>query len=215
MASWHCTVEFHSPCASSFGHTMLTLEERQMGSGAFRSVCVCVCVCVCVENRQMGGGGGGACIYNADRHWPWAERRQRLQTVHQKFGKSVLQFLTSTMKQQSLFAYLMHVSQGSKMYILKIFFSLSHFASTTAGIKLFHTGNVHAHLSPRLVADLHAVPYTHCRKSSASFTRFLARRQFLCLCLVSQCTHPLIKRAHFGPTLYAGLFQPSLTQWLH
>ena len=115
------------------------------------------------------------------------------------------------MKQQSLFAYLMHVSQGSKMYILKIFFSLSHFASTTAGIKLFHTGNVHAHLSPRLVADLHAVSYTHCRKSSASFTRFLARRQFLCLCLVSQCTHPLIKRAHFGPTLYAGLFQPSLS----
>ena len=47
----------------------------------------------------------------------------------------------------------------------------------TAGIKLFHTGNVHAHLSPRLVAGLQAVPYTHTVKSSASFTRFLARRQ--------------------------------------
>ena len=27
---------------------------------------------------------------------------------------------------------------------------------------------------------------------------------------MSQCTHPLIKRAHFGPTLYAGLFHSSL-----
>ena len=30
----------------------------------------------------------------------------------------------------------------------------------TAGIKLFLTGKVHAHLSPRLVAGLQAVPYT-------------------------------------------------------
>ena len=36
MASWHCTVEFHSPCTSSFGYTVLTLEDRQMGTGAFR-----------------------------------------------------------------------------------------------------------------------------------------------------------------------------------
>ena len=35
--------------------------------------------------------------------------------------------------QQSLFAHLLHVSQGSQMYILKLFFCLSHVASTTEG----------------------------------------------------------------------------------
>ena len=29
------TVEFHSPYDSSFGHTMLTLEDRQMGNSFF------------------------------------------------------------------------------------------------------------------------------------------------------------------------------------
>ena len=55
------------------------------------------------------------------------ERRQGLQTVHQKFQveNRPVEFLTSTMKQQSLLAYLMHVSQGSQIYILKLFFYLS------------------------------------------------------------------------------------------
>ena len=54
--------------------------------------------------------------------------------VHQKFGrKSILQFLTSTMKLQSLCAYLMHVPQGSQISVLKLFFYLSHFASTIEG----------------------------------------------------------------------------------
>ena len=35
--------------------------------------------------------------------------------------------------QQSLFAHLLHVSQGNEIYILKFFFYLSHFASTTEG----------------------------------------------------------------------------------
>ena len=47
--------------------------------------------------------------------------------------RPAVHFLTSTMKQQSLFAYLMHVSQGSQTYILKLFFCLSHLASTTGG----------------------------------------------------------------------------------
>ena len=45
MASWHCTVEFHSPCASSFGQTVLTMEDRQMGSGKF------TCVFLSIEDR--------------------------------------------------------------------------------------------------------------------------------------------------------------------
>ena len=63
-----------------------------------------------------------------------------------------------------------------KTLFLSVPFGIDH-RRFTAGIKLFHTGNVHTHLSPRLVG-LQVVPlYTHCRKSSASFTRFLARRQ--------------------------------------
>ena len=84
----------------------------------------------------------------------------------------------------------MHVSQGSQMYILKLFFCLYHVASTTeagftAGIKLFHTGNVHAHLSPRLVAGLQAVPYTHCEK----FCRFHQVSRSSPICSVSVLCH--------------------------
>ena len=76
-----------------------------------------------------------------------------------------VQFLTSTMKQQNLFAYLMHICQCSQIYnilfktlFLSVSFCIDH-RRFTAGIKLFH-----AHLSPRLVAGLQAVPYTHCEK---------------------------------------------------
>ena len=46
-----------------------------------------------------------------------------------------------------------------KTLFLSVPFGIDH-RRFTAGIKLFHTGNVHAHLSPRLVAGLQAVPYT-------------------------------------------------------
>ena len=132
MASWHCTVEFHSPCASSFGHTTLTLEDRQTGSGAFR---IPFFFFFLKYRRQLdGGGGGGACrIQSVTDRGPNVVNGYKLH-VHQKFGrKSVLQFLTSTVKLQSLFAYLMHVPQVSQISILKLFFYLSHFASTTEG----------------------------------------------------------------------------------
>ena len=80
--------------------------------------------------------------------------------------------------------------QSDTIYFKTVFvsvpFCIDHRRST-AGINLFHTGNVHAHLPPRLVAGLQAVPYTHCRKGSTSFTRFLARRQSV----VSLHTHAL------------------------
>ena len=85
-----------------------------------------------------------------------------------KIGKSDLQVLTSTMK-RNIYS-LLHVSQGNQMFILKLFFSvcLSHVASTTERVhcwdQTFPHRNVHAHLSPRLVAGLQAVPYTHCEK---------------------------------------------------
>ena len=81
------------------------------------------------------------------------------------------------------FAYVPHAcfQRQSDIYFktlfLSVLFCIDYHRRFTAGIKLFHTGNVHAHLSPRLVAGLQAVPYTHCRKSSASFTGILARRQ--------------------------------------
>ena len=100
--------------------------------------------------------------------------------------------------------------------ILKLFFYLFHFASTTEGSllgsPLFHTGIVHAHLSPRLVAGLQLSSnslHVHCRKGSASFTWFLARRQSV-VCLSRVTVYTLIKRAHFSPTLYAGLSHSSL-----
>ena len=119
------------------------------------------------------------------------------------------------MKQQSLFC-IPHARfpRQSDIYFKTLFlsvpFGIDH-RRFTAGIKLFHTGNVHAHLSPRLVAGLQAVPYTHCEK----FFQFhqVSRSSPICSDSVlyhSQCTHPLIKRAHFSPTLYAGLFHPSL-----
>ena len=105
MASWHCTVEFHSPCASSFGFT---------------------------------------------------DRGPNVVNGYKLFIKS-LENPSCTMKQHSPFAYLMHVSQGSRIYIyfktlfLSVQFCIDH-RRFTAGIKLFHIGNVHTHLLPRLVA---------------------------------------------------------------
>ena len=107
-----------------------------------------------------------------------------------KFWKihPAVHFLTSTMKQQSLFAYLTHVSQSSHIYFKTLFlsvpFCIDH-RRFTAGIKLFHTGNVHAHLSPRLVAGLQAVPYTHCEK----FCQFHQVSRSSPICSVSVLCH--------------------------
>ena len=72
----------------------------------------------------------------------------------------------------------------------------------TAGIKLFHTGNVHAHLSPRLVAGLQAVPYTHCVKF-CKFHRFLARRQSVvslsCVTVYTSTSAQHCMRAYSSP----------------
>ena len=100
------------------------------------------------------------------------------------------------------------------MYILKLFFCLYHVASTTeagftAGIKLFHTGNVHAHLSPRLVAGLQAVPYTHCEK----FCRFHQVSRSSPICSVSVLCHSVhihSSNAHTLDHLYEDLFHHSL-----
>ena len=98
--------------------TQCSLEDRQMGSGAFRIIFFSS-----IEDRYMGVGWGGG------------GKAFRIQSVTDRGPNVVngykLQFLTPTMKHQSLFAYLMHVSQGSQMHNLKLFFYLSHFASTT------------------------------------------------------------------------------------
>ena len=94
-----------------------------------------------------------------------------------------------------------------KTLFLSVPFCIDH-RRFTAGIKRLRTGNIHAHLSPRLVAGLQAVLYTHCEK----FCQFhqVSRSSPICIVYVL-CTHPLIKRARFSPTLYAGLFHPSLS----
>ena len=51
--------------------------------------------------------------------------------------------------------------------------------------KLFHTGNVQAHLSPRLVPGLQAVPYTHCEK----FCQFHLVSRSSPVCSVSVLCH--------------------------
>ena len=65
-----------------------------------------------------------------------------------------------------------------KTLFLSVPFCIDH-RRFTAGIKLFYTGNVHAHLSPRPVAGLQLSSslHVHRRKGSANFTWFLARRQ--------------------------------------
>ena len=120
------------------------------------------------------------------------------------------------MKQQSLFAYLMHVSQGSQIYYFKTLFlsvpfCIDHRRFTAAGIKLFHTGNVHAHLSPRLVAGLQAVPYTHREK----FCQFHQVSSSPPICSVSVLCHSVHIHSSNAHTLVqhctdAGLFHPSL-----
>ena len=69
-------------------------------------------------------------------------------------------------------------TRQSDMYFKTLFlsvpFCIDHRRSMV-GVKLFHmTGNVHAHLSPRLVELQFS---THTVNSSASFTKFLALRQ--------------------------------------
>ena len=139
----------------------------------------------------MGGGGGGGGVYL--EYCPSLTMGRTSSTATNCSSKvwkirPAVHFLTSTMKQQSFFAYLMHVSQGSQTYILKLFlsvpFCIDH-ARFTAGIKLFHAGNVHAHLSPRLVAGLQAVPYTHCEK----FCRFHQVSRSSPICSVSVLCH--------------------------
>ena len=71
-----------------------------------------------------------------------------------------------------------------KTLFLSVPFCIDH-RRFTAGIKLFHTGNVHAHLSPRLVAGLQAVPYTHCEK----FCQFHEVSRSSPICSVSVLCH--------------------------
>ena len=80
----------------------------------------------------------------------WAKRRQRLQTVHQKFGKSVLQFLTSTVKQQSLFAHTLCTFHKAVTYILKLFLSVPFLCSKIIininTRKIFYNAHIKPHI---------------------------------------------------------------------
>ena len=130
-----------------------------------------------------------------------------------KFGKSVLQFLSSTMKQQSLFAYLMHVSQGSQILYFKtllffpFLFYLSHFASTTE-VHCWDQTFPHRECSCPSFAMPSSRPtssslHTLCRVLQVSQ---VSRSSPVCSVFV--LCHSV--HIHFSPTLYAGLFQPSL-----
>ena len=71
-----------------------------------------------------------------------------------------------------------------KTLFLSVPFCIDH-RRFTAGIKRLRTGNIHAHLSPRLVAGLHAVPYTHCEK----FCQFHQVSRSSPICSVSVLCH--------------------------
>ena len=85
----------------------------------------------------------------------------------------------------------MHVSQGSQMYTLKLFFYLSHFASTTEGSLLGSNfsiqENVHAHLSPRLAAARPASSSLH--TLSEKFCQFHQVSRSSPVCSVSVLCH--------------------------
>ena len=70
----------------------------------------------------------------------------------------------------------------------------------TAGIKLFHTGNVHAHLSSRLVAGLQAIFYTHFEKF-CQFHQVSRSSPVLCVHIHSSNAHTLAQsmRAYSSP----------------
>ena len=113
-----------------------------------------------------------------------------------------------TQRQQSLYAYLMHVSQGgSQLYILTLFLSVPfciYHRRFTAGIKGYSTltGNVHArHLSPRLVSSRPTqFPCTHCKK----FCQFhLVSRQSSPVCSVSVLCHSVHIHSSNAHTLAA------------
>ena len=160
-------------------------------------------------------GGGGALRIQSVKIDRGPNVVNGYKTVHQKFGNSVLQFLTSTMKQQSLFAYLMHVSQGSQIYILKLFFCLSHFASTTEAC--WDQTFPHRECSrPSFATPSSGPKSSSLHTLSEKFCQFHEVSRSSPVCSVSVLCHsvhihsPLIKRAHFSPTLYTGLFHPSL-----
>ena len=122
-----------------------------------------------------------------------------------------------------LFAFLhtvMHVSQGSKIYILKLFFCLSHFASTTEGLLLepnFSTQGMFTPIFRRLVAGLQAVPYTHtvpekfCQFHLVSRSSPISSVSVLCHSVTLTLSPTSAHTVPFSPTLYAGfIFHPSL-----
>ena len=160
------------------------MKDRQMGSGAFRNPSPLFIFLpppppfffffFSIEDRSIvGGGGGGGGGGRAFRIQSVTDRGPKVVNGYKLFIKSLENPSCGSFSppQWNNRAFL-HTSRTffsrQPDIILKLFFYLFHFASTTEGSllgsPLFHTGIVHAHLSPRLVAGLQAVPYTHCEK---------------------------------------------------
>ena len=178
---------------------MLTLEDRQTGSGAFFSSFFFLVKKTGGAFRIQSVTDRGPNVVNGYKLFikVWKirpavpvlhnEATEPLCIPHARFPKAV------------------------RYYILKLFFPPLSFLSVpfcidhrrfTAGIKLFHTGNVHAHLSPCLAAGLRAVPYTHCVEF-CKFHRFLARRQSVvslsCVTVYTSTSAQHCMRAYSSP----------------
>ena len=122
-----------------------------------------------IEDRWVGGGGGGG----AFRIQSVTDRGPNVVNGYKLSIKSLGNPSCSSWPPQWSNRALLHTSctfpkAVRYTYIFKTLFLSVPFCMDhrrfIAGIKLFHTGNVHAYLSPRLVVGLQAVPYTHCEK---------------------------------------------------
>ena len=98
-----------------------------MGSGAFRVLFFFSFFCS-IQDRYMGCAFR---IQSVTDRVPDVVNGYKLFIKNRKIRPAVPDLHNEA--QQSLFAHLLHVSQGNQMYILKLFFCLSHVASTTEG----------------------------------------------------------------------------------
>ena len=125
-----------------------------------------------------GGGGGGS----AFRIQSVTDRGPNVVDGNKLFIKSLQKIRPAVrdLHNEATEPQFLHTS-CSLIYVLKLFFCLSHFASTTEGSLLGSNLSTQAMFTPifrRLAAGLQAVPYTHCEKFCQFHQlEFLARRQ--------------------------------------
>ena len=149
--------------------------------------------------KDRWGRGGGGAGRRAFRTQSVTDRGPNVVNGYKLFIKSLENPSCSSWPPQwSNRAFYACFPRQSNIYFKTLFLSvpsgIDH-RRFTAGIKLFHTGIVHAHISPRLVAGLQAVLYIHCEK----FCQFhqVSRSSPICsVCVLCHSVHTHSSNAH-------------------